>query len=67
MQSRAHLGRKLDRAGITQNLDGFLGLIHDHSAVFTVLKVAFQLGLQTRIEIAIKIVGEFVDDAFAIQ
>jgi len=31
------------------------------------LKVAFQLRLQTGIEIAIKVVGEFVDDAFAIQ
>jgi len=49
MEARTHLGGKLYGPGITQDLDGFLRLVHDHGAVFTVLEMAFQFGLQTGI------------------
>ena len=67
MEPCADIRRKLDRARIAQNLDGFLGLVHNHGAVFTVVQMAFQLGLQTGIEIPVDVVGQLADNTFAIQ
>src|SRR5207245_7471327 len=62
-----NIGCKRDRFGITNNLNGFLGLIHDHCAIFAMLQMPLKFLLHDGIDISIDIVRQLADDAFAIQ
>lgn len=67
METGAHIGRKRNRLRIAENLNGLLGLIHDHRAIFAMLQVPFKFLLHDRIKVPVNVVRQLADDAFAIQ
>lgn len=67
VQPRADISRQLERLGAAKNLDCPLRLIDNHRAVFTMLKMALEIQLEYPIEVAVEVIGQLTDNAFAFQ
>src|SRR5215475_1218543 len=67
VQARMQIRRQRNRLGITENLDAFFRLVQDHRAVFTVLEMPLELLFDCGLQLAINVVRQLVNDAFAVQ
>ncbi len=67
MKPRPHVTGQRNGARVTENFNRLARLIHDHGAVFAVLEMALEFLPHDGIEIAIDVVRNLADDAFAVQ
>lgn len=67
MKPRPHVRRQRDGTRVTEDFNGFARLIHDHGAVFAMLEMALKFLLHDGIEVAVDVVRNLADDAFAVQ
>jgi hypothetical protein len=67
VQPCPHVTGQRNGTGIAQNFNRLARLIHDHGAVFAVREMALKLLLHHGIEIAVDVVRNLADDAFAVQ
>ena len=67
VKTGANIGRKRNRLRIAQNLNGLLGLIHNHGAIFAMLQMPLKFLLHDRIKVSVDVIRQLTDDAFAIQ
>src|ERR1043166_6160408 len=67
MKPCPHLTGQRNGTGVTENFNRLPRLIHDHGAVFAVLKMALKFLFDDGIEIAVDVVRNLADDAFAVQ
>jgi superfamily I DNA/RNA helicase len=65
--SRTHSGGQLQELLVAVDLDGLASGVHHQVAVLAVLEVLFELAGQTRVQLAVQVVAELVDYAFAVQ
>jgi hypothetical protein len=59
--------RQGDGLGAAEEFNGLFRLIHDHRAVFAMLEMALEFLLDGGLEIAVDVIREFANDAFAVQ
>jgi hypothetical protein len=52
---------------VTEDLDREPGLVHNQLAVFAIVQMALQVLLYGKVEFAVEIIREFVDNTFAVQ
>ena len=67
MQARVQTCRDWNRLRVAKNFNTFFGLIEDHRAVFAVFQMPFELLFNRGLELAVDVVRQFANDAFAIQ
>src|SRR3972149_6312303 len=67
LEALAHARRQGHGLAVAVDLDGLAGGVHHQVAVLAVLEVLFELAGQTRVQLAVQVVAELVDYAFAVQ
>ena len=67
MQPGANIGRQFQRFRVANNLNCPFGLVNNHRAVFTMLKMMLKIHLQDPVEVAVKVIGQLADNTFAVQ
>lgn len=67
METVSHIYREIHGSLIPVNLDSFLGGVEHDSAAVAILEVSFQLPTQVRVEFAVDIEIQFLQDFFTIH
>jgi len=67
MQTRAHVAGQRHRLRIAEKLNCFLRLVDNDRAIFAVPEMPLEFLLHGQIEIAVDIIGQLADNAFAVQ
>ena len=67
MEPGTHIRWERNWLRTAENLNGLLGLIHNHRAIFAMLQMLFKFLLHDSIKVSVDVVRQLADDALAIQ
>ncbi len=67
MQPVSYFARQFHRLGIAKNFNRLFRLIHNEPALLAILKMALQVLLRRRIQIAVNEIRNIADNFFAVQ
>ncbi len=67
VQAGVNILREWNWFNAGENLNGLSRLVHNHGAVLAMLQMTLEFLLQGGVQVAVDVVRQFANDAFAIQ